>query len=106
MFWHFVLPILDGPVYLSRVLVVKGKIAEAHRIEHDPHTPNISLQRVIRLATQHLRRRIGRTPTRRRQHRPRSVQVTQAEVDELEVVPVVEQDVLGFDVAVDHPELV
>jgi hypothetical protein len=71
--------------------VVEGEVAEAHSKQNDPQTPNIYLQRVVALSSQHLRRGIARTSTSSFQHFSLEVDITEPKVNYFDIVLVVQK---------------
>ena len=103
---HLVLRLDNLLVELLRVLVFERKKPANHRVEDHPAGPNVCAKSVILLASDHLGRRVARTATSCLQFFARLVQITEAKVNNLDVVIVIEQQVLRLQISVDHSELV
>ena len=61
---------------------------------------------MIDLSLSHLRCRVARTPAGSLKHGAMLIQISQAEVYDLDVVIVIEQDILGLDVSMHDADLV
>lgn len=89
---------------LMHILILKRQPSTKHHIKNNPTTPNINLRPSIHAPSNDLWRSIIRTPTTRPQKIPIANLVGQAEISNLDVQVVIQQDVFGFEIAVDDFE--
>lgn len=104
MFRQIIPPLLYRLVQFLRVGTVKRQVPKTHRVQDDTCTPNISLETVVRMAHQHFRGCVTRTSTGCMQQLVFGVNVAQTEINQFEVELVVEQNILWFQISVNHPE--
>ena len=96
----------DFLIQLLRVLVLKWQVATNHSVENHAARPDVRTKSVVALTPDHLGRGVAGTPAGCLQRFAFLVQITQAEVNQLDVVVVVEQKIFGLQVAVHDPQLV
>ena len=84
------------------MLVVKGKSAAQQGVEDDPTRPDVDLGPGVELARDDLRRGVVWRAATRPQELSVCHHVGQAKVSYLDVLLLVQQQVLGLQVAVDH----
>lgn len=100
------LPAQDLFVEQFGVRVFEGQLAANHREQDHPATPDVCAQPLLGLARHHFGGRLTRTPAGGLQELVRLVRVAQPEVDYFDVVLLVEQEILGFEVAVHDADAV
>ena len=93
---------LDLPEESCHVLVVKGQRAAEERVEDNSAGPDVHLGARVQLAGDDLRRRVVRGPAARPQELPVSHHVGEAEVSDLHIERLVQQQVLRLEVPVHH----
>mmetsp|Transcript_27182 Transcript_27182/g.33812 ORF Transcript_27182/g.33812 Transcript_27182/m.33812 type:complete len:303 (+) Transcript_27182:888-1796(+) len=103
---HFVICLDDLLIQLLRILILKGQVAANHRVQDDTRTPDVCTEAEVTLTADHLRGGIAGTTARCFELLAFLVEVAEAEIDELNVVVVVEEEVLGLEVAMDDAQLV
>lgn len=103
---HLELATQDFLVELARVLVLKGEKASEHREEDDAAGPDVDLRAEVPLTFNHFGRRVARTAARCLELHALFVRVGETEVDQLQVLLVVEQQILRFQVAMHDAQLV
>ena len=81
------------------VLILKRQPPTKHNIKNNPTTPNIDLRARIQSPSNDLRRSIIRTSTARLEEIAVLDLVAETEIGDLDVQVVVEEHVLGFEVA-------
>jgi hypothetical protein len=103
----------DGVVALHDLLVeqlgvrvVEGQVPAEHRVEDHACGPDVHAEPHVLLPRYHLRCRVARRAAGRLEQLVAFVEVAQAEVDDLDVLVLVQQQVLGLEVSVDDAELV
>ena len=101
-----VVAVYDLLIQLARVRVLKRQVAAHHRIQNDAAAPDVRVQTLVSLASDHLRSSVARTATSRFEGVAFVVGVRQTEVNDFDVVLVVEQQVLWLQVAVTDAHLV
>jgi hypothetical protein len=103
---HGILRGLDLLIELGSVLVLKRQIASDHGKENHSATPDIRHQAMISVAFDHLRSRVTWTSTSSFKHLSLHVEVTETEVNKLNVVVVVKKNILGLKISMNDSNLV
>lgn len=102
--WHMLRFFIHSLFYLVinnlRTLVLEGKKSTYHRIKYNTTAPDISKKRIISLLNQHFRRSIARTTTGSKQFLCLLIEITQSEVNELDIILVIKQDIFRFNITV------
>ena len=94
-------------VELIRVWVFEWQIADSHRVENDTHGPDICVEAIVSLASNHLRRCIAWATTSCFESVAlRLVGIAQTEIDYLDVHVLIEEEVLWLEVTVTYLVLV
>jgi hypothetical protein len=106
MVWQFVVALLDEFEELSGVRVVEGKEPATHRVEHNSQTPDVDLERVVRLSAEHFRRCIAWTSTRSAEHFSPGIDIAESEVNNFDVILKIQKYIFRLEVSMDDPDLV
>ncbi len=101
-----IVPVEDALLYFGienlLVLVLEGETPVDHGVQDDSTGPDIYLGRQVLLACDHFGGGVARGATGGLEHLGLGVDVREAEVDDLDLLAVVEQQVLWLQVAVHH----
>jgi hypothetical protein len=101
-FGRFEVPRHDLFVQFVGIGVFEGEEAAQHGIQDDPAGPDIHPDALVSLSRDHLGRGVAGRPACGLQSLSRFVLVGEAEVDDLDVFVLVEEQVLGLEVAVHY----
>lgn len=93
-------PSLDLLEQLPEVIIVEGQSADEQRVEDDPAGPDVGPPAVVLLPPDHLGTGVVRGAAARLQHGPRRLQRSHAKVRNLNVVLLVQEQVLWFQISV------
>ena len=84
------------------IVLVEGELAAEERVENDPQAPHVHLLAGVLLPLEHFRRRVTyRAAERLEMVGSALVFSREAEIDELDILVLVEEDILELEIAVD-----
>ena len=81
------------------IWIFKRQVATGHSIKNDAAAPNIRIEAIVPLSSNHFWSSIARTPTCCLQSLSILIGVGEAEVDYFDVIFVVQQQILWFEIA-------
>jgi len=98
--WDQVVAVQNLLVELACIGVFEGEIPASHGVEDDTTAPNIRVKAMVLLTGDHLRSSIARTSTSGLKGLSLLVHVRKTKINNLDVVLVIEEQVLGFQISV------
>ena len=104
--WNQVIAIKDLLVELARVRILKWKVAACHRVQDDATAPNVGVESMIPLASDHLRSCVARTTTGSLESVLISIHVGEAEIHNFDIVLVIKEQIFWLQVSVTYFDLV
>ena len=99
---HPVVALLDLHEEYGQLLVIEGQTATDHGVKDNAAAPDVDLLTTVLLTRDDLRRSVVRRAASRAQRHAIFDRVGEAEVDQLDVVVLIEQQILWLQVAVNH----